>query len=666
MVLFNLSVRNIKKNFKNYSIYFVSLVFNVMIYFTFVSIRYNEQLANLLKGNKVILSSFNGAAGVLAVFSVMFIGYSTSFFLKKRKKEMGLYSLLGVKKSEIGFMIFYENIVMGIAAIILGIILGSVLCNFYIIILIRLINLSLNISFSLSSTAIFSTFKVFGLLFLCISIYGYRIIYKFKLIELFKAEKTIEKTKKPRMILGILSVVMLLAGYYVGFITEGSSISFTRNMPVVMVLVIAGTYLFFGSFLNMACKMIKNNKGYYFRGTRLIEVSNFAYKIKTNARTLATIVILSATTITSIASVYSMYKTTNRVTRETMPYSFVYESLDKNDDKTVESIIKKHPENKLISKEEVQYLKATGVFENVNTDEIKNKEASNIKKGETYNISVISESDANRILKSKDIEENISLKNDADVCFMQYSKEKNKAIENQNISIKFGNVDKNANSNASTNSDKKSNGEQIFRITNQINYPVMDSEHTEYTIVVKDNIYNDYKKTQDVFRLVAYNVENQNNSKDLTKELMLALPIESNLASAYEMTDVILLMAFLVFVGFFLGLVFLISTGSIIYFKQLTDAVESKDRYLILEKIGVSSKEIKKSVYKQVFVVFLLPLILAIVHSSVALFMLSKILLQENITLTVVMIMVIYTFIYFIYYLMTAKSYNKIVNNQLN
>ncbi|WP_180946843.1 ABC transporter permease [Peptostreptococcus faecalis] len=636
MGLFNLSTKNVKRNFKNYSVYFISIVFNVLIYFTFMSIKYNKEFGEALKTNKVISSSFELASIILIMFAVIFIGYSTSFFMKKRKKELGLYSLLGIKKSQIGFMLFYENVIMGILAIIIGIFLGSLLFKGFIFILLKLMGLNMAISFSLSLEAVKSTVIMFGVMFFFISLYGYSIIYRYKLIDLFKAEKVVEKTPKSNKFIAILSIIFIVGGYIIGLTTESSSASFTTHVPTTLFFVVIGTYLFFGTFLTSLFKMLRKNERFYFKGTRLIEISNFSYKIKSNSRILSTIVIMTATTIVTLGSVYSSFNLLNNNIEDMQPFSYTYISEGADMDKEVERIIAGHPDNKVINKYELQYVESDVKAEGAKSNNEK--------------LSVVSESNANKLLKARKSDVKIKLSKDTDVTVMDFDKKRIKRYKDKEIEL---NLEEN------NNYEEKS----TYKVENTIKLPIVDAGKLMTTVVAKDDIYNSIEENNDVKRVMIYNVANEMTSDELTLDLLRYLPVESQLEASSTNNSIKTLNSLMIFIAFFLGLVFLISTGSIIYFRQLTDASESIERYNILKRIGVSKKEIKKSVNKQVLAIFAIPLSLGILHSLIALVMVSNIMLHGAVAMEMVYIILAYTVIYMIYYFITARGYNKIVNN---
>ncbi|QXM05485.1 ABC transporter permease [Crassaminicella indica] len=627
MTLFNICIKNIKRNFRNYFIYFMSIVFNVIIYFTFVSIRFNEQILKFLEGEYKILVLFKFSSILIAIFSLIFIWYSTSFFMKKRKKEIGIYSLLGVKKKQIGKMLFYENVIMGIMALGIGLLLGSIFCKLFIMILFKFMNFLVEVKFTVSFDAVLNTIVTFGVLFLITSVYGYTIIYKFSLIELFKAENIAEKEPKSSVIMALISILIIGVGYVVGL--NVTTKTFLVSTGTVLVTSVVGTFMFFNYFLIFAMKVLKKNKRRYYKGINIIGINQIVYRIKSNSRTLSIIAILSAVTLTSIGITYTLYYTVSKENSISHPFSYSYITNSEIIDEKVENIIAKYPKNKLIDSVEEEFIK---VYAKVNDN----------KSGKAY---LISESKFNKIAKIRGLKDRIHLGNDNEVVLLKYYRSKEKIATGKLVEL------------------LSENKKQEFKVVDHKQYYAMNRYKIESTFVVKDNIYNKFYDKSNIDRIKGYKVKNELDSKELTKEIIKAVPADVELSYCLESISALILMGMLLFIGVFLGLVFLIASGSVIYFKQLTEANEEKGRYLILKNIGVSKKEIKVSIAKQMGVIFGLPLTVGIAHSLVAIVMNYK-LFNLNMISPAILTIGGYILIYLGYYLLTINSYNKIVNSK--
>lgn len=639
MTLFNITFRNVKRNFHNYLMYFVSMVFCIMIYYTFTSIEYNKQVADLAAESMKVSTAFHAASIVIAVFVAMFIWYSNSFFTKKRKKEVALYSMLGVKKKQIGRMLFYENIVMGGMALAFGILIGTLFSKLFVMILINIMSFDVNVKFVISLKAIISTIKVFLVIFIIASVHSYTLIYRFQLIELFKSEKVAQKQPKASLALALLSIIFIGMGYYMALTYKFDSYS---KLLIILVSTIIGTYMFFSSLLVFIVKLSKKNKVKYFRGLNMIGTSQLLYRIKANGRSLATIAVLSATTITAMGTAASLYYDQVNSIDKLTPFSYDYKSNGKSMDQQIDQIINKYPSNKLKNSTNCEVMIIDSKW-----PELSKMKLHPMKNSKSY---VVSESGMKELYKARGLDYNISLTSEEVIFFMPiYS---NKVMENP----------------VGKNIELKVNGKamplkiKVFEeglLTNQL---YIDEVVMMDTVVVKDEIYSKLYDKDKVLKWRFINIENQKESKSLTSEMEKTLGGKENLSSYYENYKFTMAtFGIVIFLGFFIGFVFLICTGSIIFFKQLSEASEDKDRYVILKKIGVKKSEIRISIAKQMAFIFALPLILGITHSLVALTIL-KIVLSSSLVYPVIITVGVYTLIYLIYYILTVNSYYKIVD----
>ncbi|WP_026882203.1 FtsX-like permease family protein [Clostridium akagii] len=639
MTLLNITFRNIKRNFHNYLIYFVSMVFCIMIFYTFTSIEYNKQVAELTANSMSVSTAFNGGSIVIAVFVAMFIWYSNSFFTKKRKKEVALYSMLGVKKRQIGRMLFYENLVMGAVALVAGILIGTLFSKLFVMILIHIMTFDVNVNFSISLKAIISTIIVFLIIFIIASLHSYTLIYRFQLIELFKSAKVGQKQPKASAILAVLSIIFIGTGYYMALTYKFESLT---KLPVILVITIIGNYMFFSSFIVFLVKFSKKNKVEYFRGLNMIGTSQLLYRIKANGRSLATIAILCATTITAMGTAASLYYAQINSINKFTPFSYAYKSEGKSTDEQVKQIINKYPSNKMKSFTNSEFL----ILDSKGPD-ISKVKANSLENSKSF---VISESSMKKLSKARGVNYNISLKSDQVMFFMvTFSDKLMESPVGKNIELKV----------AGKVMPLKIKAFKDGLLTNQI---TENDLYMHDTVVVTDEVYNKLYDKDKGLKYTFIDIENQRKSKKLTSEIKNILGNKGTLLSYYEsyrgtMTS----LGIIIFLASFIGFVFLICTGSIIFFKQLSEASDDKERYDILKKIGVKKSEIRVSIAKQMAFIFALPLVVGIAHSLIALTILQSI-LGSSVVYPVFITVGVYTLIYIIYYLLTVNSYWKIVD----
>ncbi|BBH22632.1 ABC transporter permease [Paenibacillus baekrokdamisoli] len=639
MTLFSIARKNIRNNFTNYFLYFASMIFSIIIYFTFVSLKYDHTIQSASDASPKISSVFSGAAIVLMIFVAIFIWYSNSFFTRKRKKEVGLYSLLGLRKKQIGRMLFYENFIMGILALIIGIALGSLLSKFFVSLLMKVMGYDAIVNFSVSSEAIINTIIIFSIITLITSFQGYRLIYRFKLIELFHADQESEQEPKTSFIIALLSVVLIGIGYWLALqnFMESmiwKSLGFMLTPLIILITVILGTYVLFSALTVTLLKISRKNKNSYWKGINLIGTSQLLYRIKGNARTLTIIAVLSATTLTAVGTAYSLYYNNRSTVEKVNPNSMMFMATGSSLTKQAEDIISHNQNHKVIYHNTITVIQMDADATNLN-----NAYAST---EQTYTL--ISNRDFNQLVKLQGRDDVLSLNaNEAAALDPVYMEGMSPKYVGATILLKAN-----------------SGGENItFKDLKK--YSVLNL-HTVYsTVVISDELFARLEKETSPVSLEAYGITHEDKAKQLTKELQAVLPNKAAFSSFYmDFTAGLESSGLMIFMGGFLGLVFLAATGSIIYFKQLTEANSDKGRYQILYKIGVNKKEVRKSIAKQVLFIFALPLLAGIVHCAVALTALSK-LLQTNLVIPVVICMGVYLCMYIFYYFLTVNAYYKIV-----
>lgn len=628
MTFINLAVNNVKKNFNNYIMYLVSAVFSVMIFYIFCSIAFNDVFVKLADNKSTVKLIFKASAIIVALFSFIFIWYSNSFFLKNRKREIGIYSMIGMEKKQIAKMLFYENLIIGSLSIVCGIILGMMFSKYFSLMLIYLMRETLNIKFTIVFKAFYITISVFFILFLLNSIHSYSIIYRYEVIELLSAQKQGEKTPKASWFMSVLSLVFILLGYFMSY--NKTTVQLIRLGIPIVILVSIGTYMLFNSLIIIFVQAIKKNKRFYYRGQNMLSTAQILYRIKSNVKTLCIISLLSSVTLTSIGAAYSFYKTTEQDINMSMPFSYEFMNTNRELSEKIESVINKYNDNKLISVNNLKLINAKVNLPVLQKDDFEGK--------------IISQSDYNSVIDIKNRGNKIYL-GDNECLFIKSGEVSNKEKDyiNSKTSIKSGSLQMDFN---------------IKKVTDQ---QIVSYFITTKTIVVSDKAFSDLSSKGEVINISGYLVQNPERSKELTKELSKVVPQGIYIDSYYDTYQGFYKGgAVFIFIGMFLGILFSLATGSIISFKQLMEASDDKKRYLTLRKIGMNKKEIKKSVAKQLSITFGMPLIIALCHSTAAL-MVFQSLMNEAIMKYCIVIMLFYICIYFIYYIATVNSYTNIV-----
>lgn len=648
MKLSSIAIRNINRNFKDYFLYFASMIFSIVIYFTFKALQYNSQIVKAAGKSNKIGDAFKISSVMLIIFVAVFIIYSNGFFIRKRKKEVGLYSLLGICKKQIGRMLFYENMLMGLLSLVIGIVIGGLLSKISIELLISIMRLNLNVHFEVPMGAIIDTAIIFFVIILYTSFQGYRLIYRFKLIELFHAEREGEVMPKGSVIMACISVFLIGSGYFLS-LTFAEVIKGADPLTIALYILLStviGTYLLFSFFTVFILKRARKKKASFYHGMNIVATSQLLYRIKGNAKSLATIAVLSAVTLTSVGASVTMYYNTFVQAKRFAPFSYSYEKKDGELDSKVNSILNQEKDNHPVTDQfEIEMVPVKGMFEGKKSDKVRN---ANYLISEYYHL--VAQSSFNKIAKRMGTGAVNLNAGEAFVYDGMY-------IEGYEFSpIYKGN-------------------KAVFPVENKTKTLTIKGAEGrsltslgELVIIVPNEVYESAKKTAGARIVKNIDVKNERNSKVLTEKLKKVMPLgEFESVQPFEdfYTDFqsgIEATGLMMFIGIFLGLVFLFATGSIIYFKQLTEANVDRNRYIVLHKVGVTKKEMKKAIEKQIRFIFAIPLVVGILHSLFALKALST-LMAYQILIPLLISIGVYGVIYICYYFLTVHSYFKIVNH---
>jgi len=640
VTLFSLVRKNIIGNFKNYLLYFVSMILSVVIFYTFSSLQYSPEIQISIKSSAGVLSIFTQASVLLILFVAIFIWYSNSFFTRKRKGEIGLYSLLGVRKRTIGRMLFYENMIMGAIATAIGIVLGTLLSKLFTMIFLRLLESSFQVSFSIPWKAILTTFIVFTVITLLTSVQAYRLIYRFKLVELFVADKegdSLPRTSFPSAVVGI---AILAFAYWLTFQPITTNAEFGTYFSLIAAGLISGTYLLFRFVVLSLLKLFKRNRSFYYTGLNLIGLSQLMYRITGNVRLFTIIALLSAFTICAVSVGYSSHYNIGQMSSTASPFSYYHLSQGDAFDKEAEQIIAADGEHPLKAQLDMP------VIETIADASALPFTPSNYAPEEVP-VKLIAASTFNQAQEALDRSARAELKEqEAAVVRPMYTELSASDVEGLGIGVKLpeGSVD--------------------LVITGVFEERVSGWSFPDVVVVVSDALFANAQAQIEPQLYKAYNVSGQESTGDTVAKLSALEGMDSaNLISYYtEYRRRLEEGGMNIFVLGFLGLVFLAATGSMIYFKQLTEARADKQRYAILRKIGVSRKDIRTTVAKQTLFVFALPLVVGLLHSAVILRALAGInLINGDLTVPISTSMIFYAVVYLIYYGLCVQTYNQIV-----
>ncbi|WP_434179660.1 FtsX-like permease family protein [Bacillus thuringiensis] len=635
MDFLEVSKRSIKRNVKDYFLYFISLVGSIIIYFTFVSIKRNESVVALLKESDKVETTFTFAQILLIIFLTIFIFYCNSFFLRKKKKEIALYSLLGIRKEEIAKLLFYETLLVGAAASVLGIISGLFIANICAGLLVKLMGSAFTFTFTISFVSIVEVLITIGAIFFIASWKSKKLIYEHRLVELLYGENQKEEAPTYSSKKAKSAIVLLFIGYVVAFSTLiFGVVMLLLTGLVIFGLIVKGTFLLFEQYTVKSLHKVKEDKKKYWNGTNILSISSLYFRIKGNVKMLALLSLLSAVTLCTIGMSSSMYYGAKKTAKLMNPVSYEYVTTGKELDKKVSEEIQKH-ELGIKNETSITMLSMQG-----NIDGEQMLTGYLIGNG---NVQIIKVTDYNK-LASMLGHKQVILGSEKEVVLLDpyksYNIEKN-SLEGNHVSFE----------------GMKSG----LTIVDHREETVVSAKLAPVGLVVQESLFNKLQKGKDVSTVSGFIVEG-NGSRELTERIGAIIPKEAKFQS-FEKTNQSELQdgAVLLFASVFLGIVFILATGCILYFKQITEAMAERPAYGMLKKIGLTKKEARESVRKQVGAIFLAPFMLAICHTFFAFLSLMGFGGMFEYSLPLLGSIGVYIVIYFGYYMLTVRSYTNTV-----
>ena len=627
------------------------MILSIVIYYAFVSLRYNDSVIEAIDNFTSLESIFIMSSMIIILFSLIFIFYSNAFFIRGRKKEIGLYSIVGIPKKTIGKMMFFENLIMGLISLVIGIILGLLFSRFFAMILINLIDNSLSIDFSFSFKPILNTITVFLFIIILTSIKAYMTIYKFKLVDLFKNDN--ENLKMPintqlSYLSAVISIIMLIISFYISTKQlPKNNFGIIVHMLMIIVNLIVGNYLLFNSCIPYILKLLKKYKKHFYKNINMISTSHLLYRIKGNINTLTITALLSALTISLFATVFYQYKSSNQLSKNFAPFSYTHLSKGSYYDNKIKEIIENDENHPVKYAFDIPVIEVDYMFKGP-------------KNYSTPKLRIIPETVYNNVSKALYNQKPISLSNNNALAiqplFTDHSDSDYKNLD-INLDIKGTNYN--------------------FNLDGMVRGRILTWDNPDFFIIIKDDIFNEIKKSINPLVFKAYEVLDENDTKSTSAILKSLNSTDTNIFSSSKDNSQIFTYyevykknldesSLILFVVSFLGCVFSCATGSILYFKQLTDATENKGYYNILFKLGITKKEVYLSIVKQNLFIFAIPLFIALFDSIIILNFLTNFisnLIGSSFIIPIFISLISFIFIYFVYYILTVNTYNTIISN---
>lgn len=602
-----LAVTNFKNNRKTYVPYIFTGVLTVMMFYIIDALSKGEGITqNTLK------ICLQYATGVIIVFAVIFLFYTNSFLIKRRKKEIGVYNILGMGKRHIARMMAVETILTAGISILGGLVFGIIFGKLMYLLLLKILHNSVDMQFSVNGTAIVQTVILFAGIFLLTYLYNILQIQLVNPVELLHGGNQGEKEPKSRWLLVIVGVAALGNGYWIALTTE-APLEALLKFFVAVVCVIIGTYALFIAGSIVVLKILRKNKAYYYNPKHFTSVSGMIYRMKQNGAGLANICVLSTMVLVMVSTTVSLYAGMEDILDSRFPrdVSIVCKQADVDHEEIIERLLKEQCEKagvKITDRVWYRYGSMNAVLKGDKLENVNQYYPDN----HFYYVEMMTQDEYNRIEKR-----NVSLEEQEILTYTTNSKcgKKEINIAGRNYQVK----------------------KELSSYADKFNLKGDDGKQKEALEQIQNEFY---EKIPD----------------GMMESRMLSR------SSFYE------LYGGLFFIGIYLGSMFIMATVLIIYYKQISEGYDDRERYQIMQKVGMSKKEVKRSIRSQVLSVFFLPLVVAVIHVAVAFKVMTKILGVLNLTnvslfaVCTIITIAVFAVFYIIVYSITAKEYYRIVN----
>ncbi|WP_144489219.1 FtsX-like permease family protein [Bacillus thuringiensis] len=589
-----LAMNNVLRNQRIYLGHFFSSIFAVLIFFTYGLLVFHPNLQGELTHVSTIMSTF-GKIGfhlsyyLIFVFSFLFIFYSVSAFLKNRKKEFGLLMLHGMSHQQLHRLIFFENMLIGIPSIVVGIGLGMVFSKLFLLVSGSLLGVEKTLAFYFPLKAMVVTAMSFFILFLLISLFTSKMVKMNELVELIKSEEKPKPEPIASVWISVLVIILFGAGYSCVHHSIAAADYMSLNslfllVGVGVVLVVFGTYLFFTQLCVYVLSALKNRETTFFKKTNLLVISELTYRIKDNARTFFIVTIISAVSFTAIGVCTAIANP--ELAKHETPYAFTYKSDKGNtqEKKHIEEIKKQLKESGLSYKlVATEFKRINGVpFINLSTyNEYAKTLGYKIEKltNENESIRIISKKNQNTVVYLKPFE------------------------------LKYSELE-----------------ESLF-VQKAILIPELANTF-EKPYIISDAVYNKMLNNQQEgplrdYTIYGFIVKNWSETSGISTNLMKF--IGTNQEDYYAFSSLYLKWielkqqnGLLSISSVMVGIVFFVFTLSFLYFRLFTDLERDQEQYQMISKLGLSQSELKQIVTRQMILLFFLPIVVAMVHSSFA------------------------------------------------
>ena len=661
-----LAAVNLRKNARTYFPYLLTCIFSVAAFYIMGSIGQNPGLSSLRGADTVSMMLFFGTI-VIGIFSLIFLFYTNSFLIKRRKKELGLYNILGMEKKHIARVLTFEMLIVAVISLTLGLLGGMLLSKLLFLLLLNVLGIQTSIAFMVSVPMIVTTILLFGGIFLLTLLSNLLQVKLSNPINLLKGGQTGEKEPRSSIILTILGVLSMGGGYWIA-LTVKDPVTALSLFFLAVILVIIGTYCLFTSGSIAVLKLLRKNKRFYYKRKNFIPVSGMIYRMKQNAVGLANICILSTMVLVTVSTTVSLFVGQQDILDSRYPRDYAISVTDSEENRQkVDELMHKHADDAGVN--------PVGVV-----------------RYRSFKLALYQQENSFLTDIPSDAQTSSALQHVVAVTFVPL--EDYNQVANTSLALNDGEAMV-----YSSNLDFNLTSMTFGGKTVQVKEKLTAMPFAQFTPeMVSDNLYvvvkdlDTVKSIRDALvgkpdyiplftiynRDVAYNLEFDLNGRD-NAIIGFAQSLEQDIRTTFKDTtrnvdsyhlkqdEFKSLYGGFFFLGIFLGLLFLMATVLIIYYKQISEGYDDHDRFDIMQKVGMSRQEVKQSIRRQILMVFFLPLVVAAIHLAAAMPVILKLLLMFGLTKTWLVLtcagvtLLMFVVFYLLIYSLTAKAYYRLV-----
>lgn len=654
-----LAISNLIKNRKLYYPFALSVILAVTISYLFYSLAFNPKIVDL-RGASAIQFTLQLGLVVVTLASAIIVLYANSFVMKNRSKELGVYGMLGLEKRHLIGMTFKELLIFGLVTVTAGIGIGALFDNLIFALLLKLAKMKVELVATFQWSVVLSILLVFGFIFLVIVFLNAVRIIRMDALQLSREKAKGEKKGRFLVLQTLVGLITLGGGYYLAQSVK-DPVSAVLTFFIAVMLVIFATYLLFNAGITVFLQLLKKNKRYYYQPNNLISVSNLIFRMKKNAVGLATIAILSTMVLVTMSAATSIYNGSENMKKLMYPHDF--------------DVKGQHVEVEDLDKLLTQYASEKNLT-------VSNKDVLN------YASFGLSSQEGAKLTTFEKGQNNVMPK----TVFLVFDQKDYEKMTGQKLNLTGNEVGLWARNDQLKGQKAFSLNNQDYTIKEAIQQDfVMNHVSNQYVLLVSDynylvvpNLQNFLEQYQDSAVYTQFYggmdvTASQEEQLKLTDDFdayvnNFSHNLKSEDAMVYNgttKTDAIAemnaLFGGILFIGIFLSIIFMVGTVLVIYYKQISEGYEDRERFVILQKVGLDQKQIKQTINKQVLTVFFLPVIFAFLHLAFAYHMLSLILKVIGVVDTAMMLSVtlsicgIFALIYVLIFMITSRSYRRIV-----